>query len=129
MRRHHTTALSHTSLPLSQVELAASTSSFGNALSHRLPSRAETKALNSHHRRRLPSLDRPTPTLHYYKMIISTLVTLITTQLRLHSTSSLARAPRHRSSTRRPSIASQITYRHVNSHKKYFEMSQHHAGL
>jgi hypothetical protein len=45
-------------------------------------------------------MDRPTSTLHCYKKIISTLVTLPTTQSHLHFVSSLARAPRHRSSTR-----------------------------
>jgi hypothetical protein len=63
-------------------------------------SRVETEALNLHHRRRPPSSDRSTPTLHSYKNVISTLVTLPTTQARLHFASSLARASHHWSSTR-----------------------------
>jgi hypothetical protein len=82
------------------------------------------------------------------------LITLLTTQLCLHFASSLARAPRHQSSTRRcyslsllshthcpsaqwhprwwtsqPSFTSWIAYRHVNSRKKYFKIPQHRAGL
>jgi hypothetical protein len=79
----------HVTLP-SHGEVAVSASSFGNALIHRLPSRAETEALNPHHRRRSPSPYRPIPTLHCYKKIISTLVTLLITQPRLHFVSSLA---------------------------------------
>jgi hypothetical protein len=85
---HHAAALCHASLPWSQDELAASTSSFGNASSRHLLSRAETEALNSHHRHRPPSSDHLTPTLHCYKKVISTLTTLPTTQPRLHFTSS-----------------------------------------
>jgi hypothetical protein len=55
-----------------------------------LHSRAKIKALNSHHRHRPPSLDRLTPTLHCYKKVISTLVTLLTTQSCLYFASSLA---------------------------------------
>jgi hypothetical protein len=131
--------------PLSQDELTASTLSSGNALSRRLPSRAKTEALNSHYRRRIPSPNCLTFTLHCYKKIISTLDTLITTQLRLHFASYLARAPHLRSSTRhcrslsllshvhrpcaqwhpqwwtsQPSFAFWITYRHLNSCKKIF---------
>jgi hypothetical protein len=83
-RCHHATASCHTFFPLSQDELVTSTSSSGNASSRCLPSRAETEALNLHHCRRLPSPDYPTPTLHYYKKIISTLATLPTNQSRLH---------------------------------------------
>jgi hypothetical protein len=89
----------HVSFPLNQDKLTTSTSSSDNVLSHCLPSQAETKVLNSHHHRRPPSPDRLTPTLHYYKKILSTLVTLLTTQLRLYFASSLVRAPRHQSST------------------------------
>jgi hypothetical protein len=46
-----------------------------------------------------PSSDHPTPILHCYKKIISTVATLPTTQLHLHFASSVARAPRHRSFT------------------------------
>jgi hypothetical protein len=100
-RRHHTAAPCHASFPWSQDELAASGSCSGNTLSSCLPSRAKTKPLNLHHCHRSPSLDRPTPTLYCYKNIISTLATLLTTQLSLHSASSLARAPCHQSSTHR----------------------------
>jgi hypothetical protein len=144
-RRRHTVAPCHTSFPLSQDELATSTSSFGNALSCRLPSLVETEALNHHHCHRLSSPDLPTLTLHWYKNIISTLATLHITQLHLHFTSFLARAPRHQSSTHRrcsllplshthrpstqrhlwwwtsrPSFASRTAYRHVNSRKNIF---------
>jgi hypothetical protein len=90
----------HASFPWSQDELTASTSPSGNVSSHRLPSRAKIEALNLHHYRRSPSLDRPTLTLHCYKKVISTLVTLPITQPHLHFTSSLARAQRQWSSTR-----------------------------
>jgi hypothetical protein len=61
-----------------------SASSFGNVLSRRLPSRAETESLNPHHRCRPPSLDSPPPALCCYKKAIPALATLPTTQLRLH---------------------------------------------
>jgi hypothetical protein len=48
-RCHHTATSCHASFPLSQDELAASASSPDIALSHHLPSRAETEALNPHH--------------------------------------------------------------------------------
>jgi hypothetical protein len=98
-RCRHTTALCHASFPLSHDKFAASASSFGNTLSHRLSFRAETEALNPHHRCRLSSSDCPTPILQCYKKIISTLATLPTTEPRLHLASSLARAPRHQCST------------------------------
>jgi hypothetical protein len=94
-RRRHTATPCHASFPWIQNELYASTSSFSNALFHRPPSRTETEALNPYHRYRSLSPDSPTPTLHSYKKDISTLVTLPTTQLLLHFTSSLARTPRH----------------------------------
>jgi hypothetical protein len=134
--------LCHTCFPWSQDELTTSASSSGNVSSHRLHSQAESKALNPHHHHRPPSPDHPILTLHCYKKDISILVTLPTTQLRLHFASFLARAPRHRSSTRchcslspsshaycpstrqhprwrasRPSFTFWITYRHMNSHK------------
>jgi hypothetical protein len=95
----HDVVLYHTSFLLNQDEIAASALSFSNAVSRRLPSRTETEALNLHHCHRLPSSDRPTPTLYCYKAIISTLATLPTTQPRLYFASSLASAPRHQSST------------------------------
>jgi hypothetical protein len=89
----------HASFSLSQYELAIFASSSANASSRRLPSRVETEVLNSHYRLWPPSPDRPTLILYCYKKFISTLVTLLITQLRLYFFSSLPRAPRHRSST------------------------------
>jgi hypothetical protein len=97
--RRHAVVPCHASFPLSQDELAASASSFGNASSRCLASRVEIESLNLHHRCRTPSPDRPTPTLHFYKKIISTLITFPTTQLHLHFIFSLARAPHHQSFT------------------------------
>jgi hypothetical protein len=94
-RQHRTAAPCHTSFPWSQDEFAASASSFDNASSRRLPSRAKTKVLNLDHRHRPPSLDSLTLTLHCYKNVISILATLSTTQLRLYFASSLAIAPHH----------------------------------
>jgi hypothetical protein len=94
-RRRHTTTSCHCSFLLSQDELAASASSFDNVLSHHLPSQTETKVLNLHHRRRLPSLDRSTPTLYCYKKISSNLATLSTTQPRLHFAFSLTKLKHH----------------------------------
>jgi hypothetical protein len=100
-RRRHAAASCHASFPLSQEEPAASASSSSNASFHRLPSQGEIETLNLHHYRQPPSPDSPTPTLHCYKKIISTLITLPTTQPCLYFVSSLARAPCHQSSTRR----------------------------
>jgi hypothetical protein len=61
-RHRHAAAPCHASSPLSQDVLVASASSFGNTLFRRLPSRAEIKALNPYHHRRLPSPNRLTPT-------------------------------------------------------------------
>jgi hypothetical protein len=135
----------HTSFSLSQDEFVVSVLSFGNILSRRLPSQVKIEALNPHHHHRLLFLDRLTPTLHCYKKIFLILVTLSTTQAHLHFVSSLARAPRHRSSTHRhhylsplshahrssthwqlrwwtswPSFASWTAYQHENSCKKIF---------
>jgi hypothetical protein len=112
-RHLHAVVLCHTSFPLSQDEPAAFASSSDNASSCRLLSRAETKALNPYHRRWPPSSDCPIPTLYRYKKVISTLVTLPTTQPYLNFSSSLSRAPCHRSSTcRRRSLSpSSHTYR------------------
>jgi hypothetical protein len=98
-QRCHTAIPCCTFFPWSQDELDASTSSFGNTLSHRLSPRVETEALNPHHHCRSPSPDHPTPTIHCYKKIISILITLPTTQSRLYFTSSLAKASYHRSFT------------------------------
>jgi hypothetical protein len=104
----------HTSFAWSQNEFSVYASSFGKALSRRLPSRAKIEALDPHHHRRSPSLDRPTHTLYCYKRVILILITLPTTQSRLHFTSSLARAPRYRSSIhRRPTP---IISPHNNTH-------------
>jgi hypothetical protein len=118
-RCHHAAAPCHASFPLSQDELAAFASSSENALSHCLPSRAETEALNLHQYCMLPSPDRWTPTLHCYKKIISILATLPTTQPRLYFASSLARTPRHRSSTHRRSSLSPLSYTHRPSAQRY----------
>jgi hypothetical protein len=111
-RRRHAAASCHAFFPLSQGKLATSVSSFGNILSRCLPSRVETEALNLHHRCRLPSLDRSTPTLHYYKNIISTLATLSTTQLHFYFASSLARALSHWSFTHRHCFLSLLSHAH-----------------
>jgi hypothetical protein len=102
----------HTSFPLSQDELVASASSSSNFSFRRLPSRAETKALNLHHHRRLPFPNLPTPTLHNCKKSISTLITLPTTQLCLHLAFSLARASHHQSSARHHCSLSQLSHVH-----------------
>jgi hypothetical protein len=103
--------LCHASFPWSEDEIAAFTSFFDNASFHRLPSRVEIEVLNSHYRRRLPSPDRPTPTLHCYKRIISTLTTFPTTLSRLYFASSLTRAPHHWSSIRHcRSLSSRLTH-------------------
>jgi hypothetical protein len=85
--------LHHASFPWSQDQLTNYTSSFGNASSRRLPSWVKIEALNLHHHRQPPSPNRPTLTLHCYKKVISTLITLSITQSRLHFTSTLAKAP------------------------------------
>jgi hypothetical protein len=67
---------------MATLHLVASTLSYGNASSGRLPSRAKTGELNLHHRRNPSSVDRPTPTLNCYKKIISNLSThLITSRV------------------------------------------------
>jgi hypothetical protein len=118
-RRRHASAPCHASFPLSQDDLVASVSSSGNALSHRLPSQTETEALNPHHRRRLLSLDRPTPTLHCYKKIISVLATFPTTQPHLYFASSLAKAPRYQSSTYRRRSLSPLSHVHHPSAQRH----------
>jgi hypothetical protein len=64
LSRHRT--VSHF-LSIEQDELIGFASSFGNALSRHLCSRAKTEALNPHYRCRLPSPDHSTLTLHCYK--------------------------------------------------------------
>jgi hypothetical protein len=118
-RCRHVIALCHTSFLLRQDELAASASSFDNALSCSLPSRAETEVLNPHHCRRLPSPHRLTPTLHCYKRIISTFVTLPITQPRLYFISSLVRAPCHRSTTRSHCSLSPLSHAHRPSAQQH----------
>jgi hypothetical protein len=68
-----------------------------SATLHSVAAWVEIEALNSHRRRKPPSLDNLTLSLHCYKKVISTLVSLPTTQLYLYFASFLARAPRHRS--------------------------------
>jgi hypothetical protein len=117
-RCRHTTASCHASFSISSDELVASASSFDNALFCRLPCRAETEALNLHHHRSLPSLDRPTPTLHCYKKIISTFVTIFTTQPRLYF-SSPARVSCHRKSTRNRCSLSPLSHAHYPSAQRH----------
>jgi hypothetical protein len=102
----------HASFPLSQDELAASVSSFDNTLSHRLLPRAKTEVLNPHHRRRPLFSDRLTLTCHYNKKVISTLITLSTTQSHLYFAFSLARAPHRRSSIRHHHFLSLLSHVH-----------------
>jgi hypothetical protein len=111
----HTAVSCHISFPLSQDELATSASS------RRLSSRAETGALNSHHRRRPPSPDHPTHTLHYYKNVISILTTLPTTQSHLYFASSQAGASRHRSSTCHCRFFSPSSHAHRPSAQRYLQ--------
>jgi hypothetical protein len=111
-RYRRTAAPCHASFPLSQDELAASGSFFGNTLFCRLSSWVKTKALNSHHRRRLPFPDHLTSTLYCYKNIISNLATLSITQPCLYFTSSLVKAQHHRSFTRRSCSFSSLSYIH-----------------
>jgi hypothetical protein len=90
----------HASFPWNQDKHRASSSSSNNTSSRHLPLQAETKALKPHHCRQPPTPYCSTPTLHCYKKLISTLVTLLTTQPHLHFASSLARTLCHWSSTR-----------------------------
>jgi hypothetical protein len=108
----HAAATCHTFFPLSQDELGVFVLSSDNASFRCLPSRAETKALNLHHHRRLPFPNLPTPTLHNCKKSISTLITLPTTQLCLHLAFSLARASHHQSSARHHCSLSQLSHVH-----------------
>jgi hypothetical protein len=135
----------HTSFPLSRDKLATSASCSGNASPVAPHSWAKTETLNTHHRRRSSSPDRPTPILHCYKKVILTLTILPTSLLHLHFDSFWARAAHHQSSTcrcrslsplfhahrpsvqwhprwwtSRPSFASWTAYRYVNSRKKIF---------
>jgi hypothetical protein len=61
-----------------------------NASSCRLPSQAETEALNLYHCHWPSSPDSLTHALHCYKKVILILATLHTTQLYLYFASSLA---------------------------------------
>jgi hypothetical protein len=133
----------HASFSLSQYELTIFASSSGNASSRRLPSWVKIAVLNSHYRLWPPSPDCPTLILHCYKKVISTLVTLLITQLRLYFSSSLPRAPHHQSFTpaivpfhrrlilivpphndthddEQPSFTYRTTYQYVNLRKKIF---------
>jgi hypothetical protein len=100
-RRCHTVTPCHVSFPWTQDVLTATASSFDNASSSRIPSRVKTKAFNLYHRNRPSSPDSLTPTLYYYKKLISILVTLLTIQPHLHFASSLTRVSCYRSSNRR----------------------------
>jgi hypothetical protein len=118
-RHRHTAVLYHTSFLWSLDELAASASSFSNVLSCHVPSRAETEALNLQHHYRLPSPDRPTPTLNCYKKVTPTLCTLPTSQPHLHFASFLTRAPRHQSFTHRRRSLSSSSYIHRPSIQRH----------
>jgi hypothetical protein len=72
----------------------------------------KTEILNLHHCCRPPSPDSPTTTINWYKKVILTLTTLFITQSYLYFVSSLARAPRHRSSNRRHRSLSLSSYAH-----------------
>jgi hypothetical protein len=106
-RHLHAVVLCHASFPLSQDEPALPPLRLLTML-HPVAS-----PLEPYHRRWPPSSDCPIPTLYRYKKVISTLVTLSTTQPYLNFSSSLSRAPRHWSSTcRRRSLSpSSHTYR------------------
>jgi hypothetical protein len=64
----------------------------------------EEIVLNPHHRHISTSPDCPTPIIHCYKKVISTLITLPITPPRLYFTSSLAKALHHQSSNLPPSF-------------------------
>jgi hypothetical protein len=120
-RRRPAAAPCHASFPCSQHDLTASTTSSSNASSHRLPSRTETEVLHLRYRHshRPPSPDSLTLTLYYYKNVIRTLVTLLTTQPYLYFTSSLARAPRHQTSIHRRCSLSPSSHVHRLSAQRH----------
>jgi hypothetical protein len=145
-RHRHTVTPCHAYFPLIQDELAASTSFSNSASSHHLPSIAKTEVLNLHHRRQPPYSDRLTRTLHCYKNVMSILVTLHTTQSRLHFASSLAGAPPiavvlfHRCPTLIAPLHNgthsgelvdplSLTEQLIIHVKIYFEITQYRAGL
>jgi hypothetical protein len=116
-QRHHAITPCHASFPWSQDELGTSASSFGDVSSCHLPSRFETETLNPHHS--LSSPDSPTPILHWYRKVISILITLHITQPHLHFTSSLVKAPRHRSSIRHRRSLSSSSHTHHPSTQRH----------
>jgi hypothetical protein len=118
-QRCHVAAPCHASFSLSQDKFVAFASFSGNTLSRRLPSRAETKALNPHHHHRLLSLDRLTHTLHCYKKIITTLATLPTIQPHLHFASFQVRASCHQNSTHHRHFLSPLSHAHRASTQRY----------
>jgi hypothetical protein len=72
--------------------------------------------IHHQHRHRPPSSDHLTPIIYWYKNVISTLATLSTTQPCLYFTSSLARAPPHKSFTcRRCSLSSSSHIHHPSA--------------
>jgi hypothetical protein len=83
------------------------------------PHRVEIEVLNPHHHRRPPSSDCSTPTLHCYEKVISILIILLTTQPCFHFTSSLVRAPCHRSSTRRCCSLLPLSHAHCSSVQRH----------
>jgi hypothetical protein len=82
-------------------------------------SQAKTETLNLHHRHCPPSPDRPTPTLHCYKKVITTLATIPISHPCLHFASSLVRASHHWSSIRRRRSLSPSSHAHRLSAQRY----------
>jgi hypothetical protein len=66
----------HTFFSLNQDKLVNFASSSGNASSRRISFGLKIEILNLHYHNRPPSLNRSTPTLYYYKKIISSVATL-----------------------------------------------------
>jgi hypothetical protein len=118
-RHRHAVAPCLSSFSWNQDELTVSTSLSDNTSSCRLCYRAKIEVLNSYHRRQPRSPHRPTLTLHYYKKVISTLVTLSTTQPYFYFGSSLVRATRHQSSTHRHRFLSPSSHAHRLSTQRH----------
>jgi hypothetical protein len=78
-RRHERTG--RVTLPSygAKISLLSPLLSSGNDSPRHLPSQVKTEALNPYYRRRPPSLDCSTPTLHCYKKVISIMASFLTT--------------------------------------------------
>jgi hypothetical protein len=113
-RHRHAVAPCHASFPLTQDELTASALSFDNASSRRFTLSSQNRSIEIilTARRQPPFPDLPTHTLHCYKKVISTLVTLPTTQPHLYFASSLFIAPYNWSSTHRCHFLSPSSHVH-----------------